>query len=180
MDDLLEIIRREISAVLGNRQFKNTLIATSYDKERHAVKGILVPSGVETGWVPIGTIGVGNGFGVVVGPKVGSAEKLDGDQFDIEFENGDPNTPIARHRFFSDKDKPPQVESGEILVQHEKGHKLFFAKDGSVSLYHKEKGGEIKFDKDGNISIDAKDQNINVNAGNGTVKIKGTIDINGD
>ncbi len=164
----LDIIRREALHVHFHGQTKSTVICTSYNPKTHAIKGILVPHGVETGWIPIGVAHAGNGYGILVGPKAGDPQKLDGDQFDVEFEFGDPNTPIARHRLFSTPDAPPEVQSGEILIQHDDGSKFFFAKDKSLTILHGVKNGSIVFDPKGNITMDSKNQNITVQSGTGS------------
>lgn len=175
----LDILRREALNVVKHSQTKSTLVCTGYNPNTHAVKGILVPYGVETGWVPIGVIGAGSGYGVLVGPRVGDPQALDGDQFDIEFEFGDPNTPVARHRFHSTPDAPPVVQSGEILMMHQKGHKIYFAHDGSVTIYHAAAGGEIAFDSAGDLMVDAKGKNLTIQSVGGNVSINGIVDING-
>lgn len=126
---------------------------------------------MESGWIPIGTQHIGNGFGLAIGPKAGDAKKLDGDQFNVEFENGDPSTPIATHRLFSKQDKPPKVESGEMMLKRQDGGHLFFDKDGAITVTHKG-GGFVKIDKDGNHIHDTKDKNISVNAGKGSASFK--------
>lgn len=98
-----------------------------------------MPHGVATGWIPIGIIGAGPNFGIVIGPKAGDSKKLDGDQFSIEFENGDPNTPVARHRLASSQDKPPQVETGEIAIVSQFNHNIVMKKDGSLSIVTNDK-----------------------------------------
>jgi uncharacterized protein involved in type VI secretion and phage assembly len=174
----LDIIRREALNVHFHGQTKSTLVCTSYNPKTHSVKGILVPHGVETGWIPVATQAAGKNWGVMVGPTPGDPQKLDGEQFDVDFEFGDPNTPIARHRLHSTPDTPPEVKSGEILLQHQKGHKLYFAEDGSVTLYHAAHGGTLAFDKDGNLSADTKNQSLSLTAGSGKVAINGIVDIN--
>lgn len=153
IDAWLDVVRREAQHVADARERKSTLVATGYNPDTHSVKGILVPHGVETGWVPIATHGIGNGWGILVGPKVGDPQKLDGDQFDVEFEFGDPNTPVARHRVFSNPDKPPRVESGEILIKHNSLGNLYFKKDSSVLLQFKDKNTQLFFDTDGSAHL---------------------------
>ena len=183
-DDLIEIIRREAANVVAQLHLKSTLVATSYDPDKHAVKGMLMPHNVESDWISMGAIHIGDGYGILVGPKCGSKEKLDGDQFDIEFERGDPHNPIAKHRVFSVADKPPKVESGEMLLQHQSGNKLLFDKaknvtvqhhagaklilhdDKSITLQHAS-GTSIAWDADGNITHDAKDKTISIAASKG-------------
>lgn len=137
MSDWLEIIRRESDVVTSGRNLKSTLIATSYDPKKHQIKGILVPHGVETGWVPIATNSAGKNWGIMAGPEVGSADKLDGHQFDIDFENGDPNSPIARHRMFSSEDTPPEVQSGEVLLRSKEGASASLDKNGDLIVKNK-------------------------------------------
>lgn len=137
MDEWLDIIRREAANVVASRQLKSTLVATGYDPATHSVKGILVPHGVETGWVRLAAIHAGNGFGIVTGPTPGDDKKLDGDQFDIEFDAGDPNTIIARHRQHSKPDAPPSVQSGEMLIQHKSGHYIKFNAADELVVNHK-------------------------------------------
>lgn len=134
IDGLLDIIRDEVATVSSMRNWKGTVLVTGYDPKKHAIKGILVPHEVETGWIPIGSSSIGNGYGDAMGPKVGDPQKLDGDQFNVEFDNGDPNTPIATHRIFSDTDVPPTVQAGEMMRRHEKGQQLFFNQAGDAIL----------------------------------------------
>lgn len=187
-DNFLNMIRREAAIAVAQRQFKGTVVVTAYNKETHAIKGMLVPHGLETGWIQITGDHIGNGFGNLAGPKVGSADKLDGDQFAVEFGFGDPNTLVATHRVFSKQDKPPQVESGEILSRHENGNRVFMAKDGSMTIQHHANQGIVQFDPFGVLTLDSKGQQVNVksgggslvvDAGGGSLSIKGQVAING-
>lgn len=193
MEEILNIVRREAQHATAGRQMKSTMVVTAYNPKTHAVKGILVPSEVETGWVPIAVQQAGDGYGVMSGPNPGSAEKLDGDVFDIEFENGDPNTPIAKHKHFSKMDNPPEVQAGETLVKHQTGGSTHFKADGSIVTTHKD-GGTHAFDKDGHHTLDTKDKNVTISSGTGsqtfsaksqsftaeTIAIKGKVDLDGD
>lgn len=149
LDDFLDVVRREAGVGVSQREKKGTLVATSYNPKTHAIKGIIQPHGVETGWIPMSTPFIGNNFGIVTGPTVGQPQGADGagqkkgggdttsqtlgDQFEIAFEGGDPNTPVARNRLYSDKDKPPVVESGEVAVVSKFNAGIKMNKDGSVS-----------------------------------------------
>ena len=143
MDEWLDIIRREAANMIAAKQMKSTLVATGYDPATHSVKGVLVPHGVETGWVRLAAIHAGNGFGIVTGPTPGDATKLDGDQFDIDFDGGDPNTIVARHRQHSKQDAPPNVASGEMLISHKSGHYVKFNAADELVVYHKTKSQTI-------------------------------------
>lgn len=151
-DGLLNVMRREAAVAVASREFRGTLVVTAYNPKTYAVKGIIVPHEIESGWVQITGDHIGKGFGNLAGPKVGSADALDGDQFAIEFDRGDPNTLVATHRIFSDQDKPPVVQSGEMLLQHESGNKVFFAADKSVTVVG-QSGSQTKHHVDGRISM---------------------------
>lgn len=172
MDGWLEAVRRIALEVVGGRQGKGTLVATSYNPQNHTVKGIIVPHGIESGDVPIAATHVGNGFGILVGPTIGDATKLNGDQFDIDFEFGDPNSMIAKHRQFSKVDNPPVVQSGEILLQHQSGSSVKFAADKTLtltgsagsttvhgsdgSITHTDSSGGVIFQKGGQVFLGSK------------------------
>lgn len=174
MEEFLDIVRREAQQIVASRQWKGSVVATSYDPKTHSIKGIHMPSEVETGWIPLSAIQAGDGYGVMAGPTVGSAEKLDGDVFDLDFENGDPNWPIARHKHFSNSDNPPEVKSGEVLVKSQAGGSTHFKQDKSIRTTHAD-GGYVEIDKDGNHIHDTNNKNVTINAGSGsqTFKAKG-------
>ena len=192
-DDLLDLIRMEAADVVAERQFDGTLVATSYDPDRHMVKGMIMPHKVESGWVRIGASHTGNGFGIVAGPNIGSADKLDGDQFSLHYEGGDANNLVATHKHFSQQDKPPRVESGEIMLKHQGGGSTFFAKDKSITTTHAN-GGVHRFDPEGHHTLDTKGKNVTINSGTGSqtfaaksqsftadnIAIKGKVALDGD
>jgi len=152
VDEFTNHIRRIVHEVMGRSQLKSTLVCTAYNPKIHAVKGIIQPHGIESGWVPVAALHVGNGFGILVGPRVGSAEKLDGQVFDLHQDGGDPDVMVAHHRQFSTPETPPQVQSGEMLLQHESGNKVFFAADKSVTVIG-QSGSQTKHHADGRISM---------------------------
>lgn len=121
---------------------------TAYDPKKHAAKVKIQPGGQETGWIPIHVHHVGDGWGVLVGHQIG-------DQVEIGHQEGDFETAAVTKRLHSDKDKPPKVESGEILMKHEKAGQLFFDKDKNIT-WTGANGQVIKTDKKGNTSLSLK------------------------
>lgn len=154
-----DFIFKCVERALSRRQPQRIGVVSSYDPKTHAIKLMRQPESIETGFLPHHALHVGNGWGVMVGAQVG-------DQYVLGHVNGDVEVPYIAARIFSDKDKPPVVKSGEILAQHQKGHKLFFAEDGSVTLYHAAVGGNITFDKDGNLTADAKSKTFHIKGTN--------------
>lgn len=150
MEELWNLVRREIGRALSLRSQPKVGVVTSYDPEAHAVKVLLKPGtseepdGHETGWIPISTGHVGEGFGDLSAPHLG-------DQVEVGFQEGDPETPRVTGRLHSDAHKPPRLEEGEMLRRHKDGAELRMAKDGSIALTQ---GGTIfKIEKDGRASV---------------------------
>lgn len=100
-------------------------IVTSYDPEAYAVKIMLQPEEIETGWLPIETAMAGQGWGAYFGPAVG-------DQALAGFIQGDLEHGSCLGFLPSDEDRPPKVESGEIHLVHKGGAYLKFTNDGKV------------------------------------------------
>jgi uncharacterized protein involved in type VI secretion and phage assembly len=105
-----------------------TGIVTSYDPAKHAVKVTIQPEGVEVaGWIPLGAIGVGNGFGIVCGPSLG-------DMVQVAFSEANPAAPRILGRFFSNVNVPPAVPSGDTYIVHKSGSALKFNGDGTITV----------------------------------------------
>jgi len=125
----LDIIRREAGRVADRIQTGRLGVITSYDPDHYAVKVELQPEGTETGWLPLGTLWSGNGWGMFCAPNIG-------DQVEVELHEGGGATGSghAGLRLFSSAQPPVSVPAGGFLLQHVSGSLLQFKNDGSVSL----------------------------------------------
>lgn len=91
----------------------------------------------------------------MVGLTPGDGKKT-GDQVIVRFQEGDVEAGKIVQRVHSDKEKPPRVESGEMVFWHEKGQKIFFKNDGSITI--QDGGGASHvYDGKGNITKTAND-----------------------
>ncbi|GEP00627.1 phage baseplate assembly protein V [Methylobacterium haplocladii] len=165
MSDLSNLIRRESSYADASRAPIRIAEVTSYNEDSHSVVLKYMPEGNSSGWVPLGSAHIGNGFGIAIGPNIG-------DQFVVAHIEGDHNTPVIISRIYSDKQKPPKVKAGEMLLMHGTKGSMLFDKDGGITVTHKD-GGSFKFDKDGHVSVDTKGKNITVDSGAGSQSFKG-------
>jgi hypothetical protein len=103
-------------------------IISDYDPNTHAVKVMLQPENVEApGWIPLGAVGVGNGFGVVCAPNIG-------DMVQVTFTRGDGKGPKVTGRFFSSVNMPPVVPSGDTWIVHKSGNMMKFNGDGTILI----------------------------------------------
>lgn len=126
-----------------------TGIVSSYDPDAYAIKARLQPDDIETGWMPILVLMAGKGWGVYAAPD-------NGDQCLMLFQEGDPTVGLCIGFLPSDEDKPPRVETGEIML---------IAKDADAS---------IKLKPDGKIISKGSWEH------EGTLKVSETIHADGD
>ncbi|MGU3387291.1 phage baseplate assembly protein V [Methylobacterium sp. D53M] len=147
-DGLWNMVRREAAQPANARAPIRVAEVTSYDPDTHSVKVKIQPEGQETGWMPLGSLHVGDGHGLAIGAT-------EGDQVVLGFIEGDHSAPVVMGRIFSDDQKPPKVKSGEIGIFHKSKCSLMFDKDGQITLNHST-GGSLFWDKDGKVNLKAK------------------------
>jgi len=150
MADLSDVIHREFERALAKHPGIKAATVTSYDSKTHRMKVKMQPDGVETGWMPVQTVHAGSGIGIVAGPAIG-------DQVIIGHIGGDIESPVHLGRLHSDNERPPEAQSGEVVIV--------------ASNY------TLKFGKDGNLSISGSGD-INITAGN--LKLTGNLQVTGD
>lgn len=100
---------------------------TSYDPDNGVVKVAIQPEGRESNWMKLDCPGVGNGWGVQIGPQIG-------DEVTVSFDSSDPNLGKVTARHTNSLNLAMPVPSGEIWLVHQSGSLLKFNSDGSVTL----------------------------------------------
>ncbi len=126
---LHNIVRREVMRALAQHSPQSRIgTVSSYDPEMHSVKVMLQPENKESNWIPIAVDHMGSGFGVVFAPEIG-------DQMEISFHQNDPSSARVTGRYHSEQDKPPRVESGEMLLKHKSGAQILFNKKGEIIIH---------------------------------------------
>lgn len=135
MSQIEDIVRRIVDQMMTRQPKTRIGIVTSYDPNRYAAKVKLQPEGIESGWVPISTLHIGNGYGIAVG-------LTPGDQVVMGYHEGDPESPFVMGRLHSDQERPPVAQSGEIVIQHKSG-----------AVFKIDTSGNISVSGDGNLTI---------------------------
>lgn len=102
-------------------------IVTSYDPNTFSARVNLQPEEILTGWLPVASAWIGNGWGMFAPPNIG-------DMVTVEFIDGRIDAGTVTSRFYNDVDRPIAVPAGEFLLQHQTGSLLHFKNDGSVEL----------------------------------------------
>ncbi|WDZ97991.1 phage baseplate assembly protein V [Herbaspirillum sp. WKF16] len=153
MGDLKNAILGQAQLANGTRAATRMGTVSSYNPADYTVKVKLQPDDTETGWLPLAALGVGQGWGMIFAPGIG-------DQIEVQFQEGDAETPIACGRFFNDVDRPMSVPSGEFWLVHKSGGFIKTTNDGKASI-----NGQAEVDVTAPTIMIQATGNVNVMAG---------------
>lgn len=148
---------------------------TSYDPNKYAVKVTLQPDDTKTGWLPVASPWIGNGWGLFAPPSVGNI-------VEVHFLEGALDAGIAELRLFNNVDLPLAVQSGEFWLVHETGSCIKFHNDGSVdfdanTVLNLTVGGNLNATVGGDLSASITgDADFTVD-GDATADISGTLGV---
>lgn len=117
---------------------------TSYNPANFTARVTCQPDDVKTGWLPIGSPWIGNGWGLVAPPNIG-------DMVTVDYVNGDLEAGVVVARLWNLEDTPPNVPSGEFWIVHAKGGFFKLTNDGKVS-FDDGNGASVILNGDGTIS----------------------------
>jgi phage baseplate assembly protein gpV len=118
---------------------------TSVDINNATARVLFQPNGILSGWLPILSQWVGNGWGMICPPSPG-------DQVVMVPQEGDVEQGIIIGRSFSNNQKAPAAPAGEFWLVHRKGNFLKLCNDGTIRMHgdlHVE--GDV-FDQQGPLS----------------------------
>ena len=168
MQQLLNVMRAQSKMADNGRAQTRFGLVSSYDPANYSAKVILQPDGLETGWLPVLSMWVGNGWGLFAPPSVG-------DMVEVGFIQDDSEAGFVNLRGFNDTDRPLTVTSGEFWLQHKNGAFFKLLNNGSATL-NDGHGAVITLNGDGTITSSASQWN---HTGNVTVNgnIVATADI---
>lgn len=127
MQDHINAMRMTSAEHAAASQDTRVATITSYNPATYAVKVQFQPSGVESGWLPIKTHWVGNGWGMQAGPTIG-------DLVTVAFQEGGHDAGVVIGALFNTQDQPMAVPSGEFWLQHKSGSFLKFLNNGDVQV----------------------------------------------
>ena len=108
-------------------------VVTSYDPGSASARVEIQPVDPDhpdkslTGWLPVASAWVGNGWGI-------DAPVSPGDQVEVQFFDGEIENGVICARLFSDQARSTGAQSGEFFLTHASGSKLQFHNDGTVTL----------------------------------------------
>lgn len=124
---MIEAIKRVVAEMLNMQARTQYGTISAYNPNTYAVKVLLQPEGVETGWIPLAAPWVGNGLGAVFGPPIGTDCRVD-------FVGGVPEAALGGSRFFNASNPPPLVQSGQGAIVDAGGSYVRLNGDGTITL----------------------------------------------
>lgn len=166
MGRMLNIMRAQAQMAGNGQAAVRHAIVSSYDPGSYCVKVRIQPEDTETGWLPVVSPWVGNGWGLFAPPSIG-------DLVEVQFQEDDFEAGFVCQRFYNDTDRPLSVQSGEFWLVHKTGAFFKLTNDGKALI-----NGQVEIDATApTINITATG-NINAQAGgNATVQAAGTATI---
>ena len=144
MRSLRNAMRAQAQMAAQSTQNTRLGIISGYDPATYSVKVQFPPDLTETGWIPLGALSVGSGWGVYAAPVIG-------DQIAVSFQDGDRDAGIAGLRLFDNQSPPLSVPSGEIWAIHKSGAFFKLTNDGKAS-FDDAHGASVVLNGDGTIS----------------------------
>ena len=143
-EEILHLIKQAVQQQVGDyRPFVYGHVA-SYDPARHRVK-VIVPTlrdendvPVLSPWMPLGTLGVGAGYGIQVAPKGGATfeNPTAGEQVIIKMLDPDTGTAMCAHLQFNEVMAPPftDLKGGEVGIKQPSGSFLRMHENGDIEI----------------------------------------------
>jgi hypothetical protein len=161
-DGILNIVKREVARQLSLQGKPLMGIIDSYDPTLYCAKVRLQPEDPDnpeyslTGFLPIGSDFVGNGWGLLYGPSAG-------DVVEVQFQEDGKNAGYIGKRFYSSVTLPPSggPPSGEAWLVHQSGSFLKLTNDGKVTV---NSAADLDYVSGGDINMTAAGK-INMKAG---------------
>lgn len=147
MRHIVNEMRRQAQNVLADVALPQSGVVRNYDPTKYQVRVELQPQGNLTGWIPLLSQWVGNGWGLTAPPTIG-------DLVEVMFINGDLDAGVACLRFYNDADVPLSTPSGEFWVVHKSGAFLKLLNNGSATITDG-KGATMTMNGDGTITSSA-------------------------
>lgn len=169
MRQLLNAMNERAQRALDRKATSTPGIVTSYNPNTYSVKVTLQPDDIETGWLPLLSQQVGNGFGIYCPPHPG-------DLVHILFTDGEIEAGVAVGAYYNNEDVPLPVPAGEIWLVHKSGAFIKLTTDGQVLVQDKA-GSAVTMHGDGTGTMSFA-EGLTINADtqlNGDLRVSGNV-----
>ncbi len=167
MKRLLNAMARQAQLANSSRAETRVGIVSAYNPADYCAKVQLQPEGTETGWLPVLSPWIGEGWGLFCPPSIG-------DQVQVEFQEGSAEAGFVVGRFFSNAQRPLPVSSGEFWLVHQTGSALKFHNDGTVEV---ESASNMTATVGGNLTANVTGTTAVASGGNASLSSGGNVTI---
>jgi phage baseplate assembly protein V len=144
MKVLLNAVRLQVQRAMSSIVTSRPGSIKSFDPNTMTAVVELQPDGDLTGWLPVASAWIGNGWGMFAPPNID-------DLVDVVFINGDINAGVIEGRFYNQQNKPLAVQSGEFWLVHESGAFFKLLNSGALTISDGQ-GATVTLDGSGNIA----------------------------
>ena len=127
MDQLWNMIKAGAGGLDGLTGTVRFGLISSFDPASYSAKVMIQPENVLSGWLPIMSSWVGNGWGL-------AAPLPPGTQVVILAQEGDAEQGVIAGAVWSSVDKPLSAPAGELWLQHQTGSFVKLQSDGTIRL----------------------------------------------
>ena len=125
MDSFLNVVKRHAAQLDQGWGQPRLAIVTSSDNSTNTARVTVQPEGILSGWLPVASTWVGNGWGL-------ACPLSPGDQVIVVWQEGDAQQGIVLGRIWSLTNPPPQAPAGEFWLVHKSGSYFKLHNDGSI------------------------------------------------
>lgn len=169
INQLLNVMRLQSETVSGNSVNTRFGTVSSYDPSNYSVKVLYQPDGTESGWLPVGSSWVGNGWGMFSPPPIGTMVK-------VHFQEGNPEAGVIDTSHYNDGMRPLPVPAGEFWLQHSTGSLIQIKNDGSINITS---NGILNVTTGGNTNVNVTGQ-VNMTVSGKVVASASEFDLTGN
>jgi len=125
MDEFLNLIKGQAAQLDQAWAHPRVAVVSSADTTTYAVRVLIQPEGVLSGWLPVATNWVGSGWGLASLPQPG-------DQVIVVYQEGDAEQGVIVGRLWSNNVAAPVVPIGELWLVHATGATIQLKNDGTI------------------------------------------------
>ena len=164
MAELFDLLNSPAGHVRETLAQPRLAVVTSSNPQTATARVLLQPEGVLSGWLPVLTQWVGSGWGI-------SSPPSPGDQVLVIPREGDPQHGLIIGRLYSNSVRPPEAETGEIVISHQTGCPIRLANSGVIIVQGDLHVSGNVFDSHGSLSKLRNDYNAHIHQVEGDITL---------
>jgi phage gp45-like len=164
MAELFDLLNSPAGHVRETLAQPRLAVVTSSNPQTATARVLLQPEGVLSGWLPVLTQWVGSGWGI-------SSPPSPGDQVLVIPREGDPQHGLIIGRLYSNSVRPPEAETGEIVISHQTGCSIRLANSGVIIVQGDLHVSGNVFDSHGSLSKLRNDYNAHIHQVEGDITL---------